>query len=122
MYKEQDRRLLIVRHFILILLKKNTILDEIDGEFRPSHPPPPPPPPPQKKKKKIKDGKMTRFRPFRWTSSLIWGDGGLLFHFILSKIVGFGSCKEVLLQFFYSLQIGGVSGFKMDKYHWPFLC
>ena len=60
---------------------------------------------------------MTRFRPFRWTSSLIWGDGGLLFHFILSKIVGFGSCKEVLLQFFYSLQIGGVSGFKMDKYH-----
>ena len=51
MYKEQDRRLLIVRHFILILLKKNTILDEIDGEFRPSLPPPP-----KKKKKKKKKG------------------------------------------------------------------
>ena len=60
--------------------------------------PPSPPPPPPPKKKNIKDGKMTRF-PFGWASSLIWGDGGLLLHFILSKIVGFGSCKEVLLHF-----------------------
>ena len=32
----------------------------------------------------IKDGKIARFRPSR---SFILGDGGLLFHFILSKIV-----------------------------------
>ena len=38
------------------------------------------PPPPQ-----IKDGKMARFG-FCAASSLLWGDGGLLFHFILSKI------------------------------------
>ena len=36
------------------------------------------PPPPQ-----IKDGKMARFYPSRG----LGGDGGLLFHFILSKIV-----------------------------------
>ena len=36
----------------------------------------------------IKDGKMARFG-FCAASSLICGDGGLLFHFILSKIVGF---------------------------------
>lgn len=35
---------------------------------------------------KIKDGKMACFG-FCTASSLIWGDGGLLFHFILSKIV-----------------------------------
>ena len=42
---------------------------------------PPPPPPPQ-----IKDGKMARFCPSRGFI-LDLGDGGLLFHFILSKIV-----------------------------------
>ena len=61
----------------------------------PPTPPPPPPPPPQKK---INDGKMTRF-PFRWASFLIWGDGGLLFHFILSKIVGL----EAVKRYFYTL-------------------
>ena len=40
----------------------------------------PPPPPP-----KIKDGKIARFG-FCVASSLIWEDGGLLFHSILSKI------------------------------------
>ena len=35
---------------------------------------------------KIKDGKMACVG-FCTASSLIWGDGGLLFHFILSKIV-----------------------------------
>ena len=49
----------------------------------PSPPPPPPPPPPPQ----IKNGKMARFG-FCAASSLIWGNGGLLFHFILSKIVG----------------------------------
>ena len=38
-------------------------------------------PPPQ-----IKDGKMARFG-FCAASSLIWGEGGLLFHFIRSNIV-----------------------------------
>ena len=34
--------------------------------------------------------RMGKWRVFalRAASSLIWGDGGLLFHFILSKIVG----------------------------------
>ena len=48
---------------------------------------PPPPPPPQ-----IKDGKMARFCPSRGVILdffLGGGDGGLLFHFILSKIVAF---------------------------------
>ena len=41
------------------------------------------PPPPQ-----IKDGKMVRFCPSRaFILHLGGGDGGLLFHFILSKIV-----------------------------------
>ena len=31
----------------------------------------------------IKDGKMARFSGFCAVSSLIWGDGGLLFHFTL---------------------------------------
>ena len=35
----------------------------------------------------IKDGKLARFG-FCPASSLIWGDGSLLFHFILSKIAG----------------------------------
>jgi len=39
------------------------------------------PPPPE-----IKDGKILRFGYFM-PSALIWGDGGLLFHFILSKLV-----------------------------------
>ena len=42
-----------------------------------------PPPPPLPK------SSMGKWRVFalRAASSLIWGDGGLLFHFILSKIV-----------------------------------
>ena len=44
-----------------------------------------PPPPP-----KIKDGKMARFCPSRaFILDLGGGGGGLLFHFILSKIVAF---------------------------------
>ena len=36
----------------------------------------------------IKDGKIARFRPSRsFILDLGGGDGGLLFHFILSKIV-----------------------------------
>ena len=42
----------------------------------------PPPPPPQ-----IKDGKMARFCPSRGFILDLGGDGGLLFHFILCKIV-----------------------------------
>ena len=42
----------------------------------------PPPPPPQ-----IKDGKIARFCPSRAFILDLGGDGGLLFHFILSKIV-----------------------------------
>ena len=57
----------------------STMLDKIDKKFVPS------PPPPQ-----IKDAKMARLG-LRRASSLIWGGGGegggLLFHFILSKIV-----------------------------------
>ena len=41
-----------------------------------------PPSPPQ-----IKDGKMARFYPSRAFILDLGGDGGLLFHFILSKIV-----------------------------------
>lgn len=53
-----------------------TLLDKTDGKSRP----PPPPISPQ-----IKDGKVARFS-FRAASSLIrWGDGGLLFHFILTN-------------------------------------
>ena len=40
------------------------------------------PPPP-----KIKDRKMARFCPSRGFILDLGGDGGLLFHFILSKIV-----------------------------------
>ena len=35
----------------------------------------------------IKDGKMARFCPLRGFILDLGGDGGLLFHFILSKIV-----------------------------------
>ena len=52
-----------------------TILDKINGKPRPPSP-------------QIKDGKMARFG-FCATSSLIWGDGCLLFHFISSKIVAY---------------------------------
>ena len=38
----------------------------------------------------IKDGKMARFCPSRGYILDLGGDGGLLFHFILSKIVGLG--------------------------------
>ena len=41
------------------------------------------PPPPEIKDE---DGKILRFG-FCIPSALIWGDGGLLFHFILSKLV-----------------------------------
>lgn len=52
-----------------------TLLDKTDGKSRP-----PPHISPQ-----IKDGKIARFS-FRAASSLIrWGDGGLLFHFILTN-------------------------------------
>ena len=51
-----------------------TLLDKTDGNLDP------PPISPQ-----IKDGKMARLS-FRAASSLIrWGDGGLLFHFILTN-------------------------------------
>ena len=58
-------------------------MDKIDGKFvSPSLSSPPPP---------IKDGKLARFG-FCAASSLICGgrggDGGLLFHFIRSKIAG----------------------------------
>ena len=48
------------------------------------------PPPPSK----IEDEKMGRFG-FCAASSLIWGDGSLLFHFILSKIVATSNSKLV---------------------------
>ena len=49
---------------------------------------PPPPPPPLSPQ--IKDGKMERFCPSRGFILDLGGgdDGGLLFHFILFKIVG----------------------------------
>ena len=59
-----------------------TILDKING--KPVPPPFSPPPPPLLK------SRMGKWRIFalRAALSLISGDGGLLFHFILSKIVG----------------------------------
>ena len=48
----------------------------------------------------IKDGKMARFG-FCAASSLIWGDGGLLFHFILSKIVVRPTFKVMVRYFAY---------------------
>ena len=54
----------------------------------PSLPPPPPP--------KSRVGKWRVFA-VRAASSLIWGDGGLVFHFILSKIAGvFNSIMKAL--------------------------
>ena len=68
--------------FSSCMARRPTVLDKIDGKFvSPSLPSPPSPPPP------IKDGKLARFG-FCPASSLIWGDGGLLFHFILFKIAG----------------------------------
>ena len=65
------------------ILSKITILDNIDEKFVPSPPP-----------SKIEDEKMGRFG-FCAASSLIWGDGSLLFHFILSKIVATSNSKLV---------------------------
>ena len=66
-----------------------TILNKIDEKFAPTSTPNPPPP--LFPHTQIKDGKMARVG-FCAASSLIWGrgeeGGGLLFHFILSKIVG----------------------------------
>ena len=63
-----------------------TILNKIDEKFAPTSTPTPPLFP----HTQIKDGNMARVG-FCAASSLIWGrgeGGGLLFHFILSKIVG----------------------------------
>ena len=65
--------------FSSCMARRPTVLDKIDGKFvSPSLPSPP-----------IKDGKLARFG-FCAASSLICGggDGGLLFHFIRSKIAG----------------------------------
>ena len=52
--------------------RATTIVDKIDGKFIPSS--------------QIKDGKVACFG-FYSASSFLWGDLGLLFHFIVSKIV-----------------------------------
>ena len=65
------------------ILSKITILDKIDEKFVPSPLP-----------SKIEDEKMGRFG-FCAASSLIWWGGGLLFHFILSKIVATSNSKLV---------------------------
>ena len=65
-------------HFIL---SKIAILDKINGKPRPPLRP------------QIKDGKNGAFLPFaRLHPWLGGGDGSLLFHFILSKIVSCQSC------------------------------
>ena len=70
-------------HFVL---SKITILDRTVGKFRPPSP-------------QIKEGKMALFA-FRVPSSLFFGGrrregGGLLFHFILSKIVVLGDRRTL---------------------------
>ena len=65
------------------ILSKITILDKTDEKFVPSPLP-----------SKIEDEKMGRFG-FCAASSLICGDGSLLFHFILSKIVATSNSKLV---------------------------
>ena len=50
---------------------------------------PPPPHPPLSLKSKMR---KLRFFALRAASSLIWGDGGLLFHFIVSKITDETTC------------------------------
>ena len=62
---------------ILTLHQSPTILDKINGKPRP---PPPPPPPNQ-------GWENGAFLPFARLHPWFGGDGGLLFHFILSKIV-----------------------------------
>ena len=71
-------------HRTTTMLSFPTILNKIDEKVVP-------PPSP-----KIKDVKMARFG-FCAASSLIWGRGGwgLLFHFILSKIVGRTGCIKL---------------------------
>ena len=64
-------------HFIL---SKIAILDKINGKPRPPLRP------------QIKDGKNGAFLPFARLHPWFGGDGGLLFHFILSKIVSCQSC------------------------------
>ena len=60
------------------ILPNCTILDKINGKPRPPLPSLP----------QIKDGKKAHFCPSRGFILDLGGDGGLLFHFILSKIVG----------------------------------
>ena len=71
-------------HFILskisIKMSKIAILDKIDGKFIP---PPPPPIPPNEG---WENGAFWLLRAFILESLIGGGDGGLLFHFILSKI------------------------------------
>ena len=49
---------------------------------------------------KISDGKMARFG-LHAPSSLIWGEGAFLFHFILSKIVVFDATMLLLVKEFH---------------------
>ena len=58
------------------------------------HPPPLPPLPPTPQ---IKGGKMVRFCPSRGFILDFGGDGGLLFHFILPKIVACIEMNSLLL-------------------------
>lgn len=63
---------------LVTLQKQHTILANLRQNKWEFIPPPPPP--------EIKDGKILRFG-FCMPSALIWGDVGLLFHLILSKLV-----------------------------------
>ena len=65
-----------IRYQTILYSAEATILDKINGKFRPPFP------------LEIKDGKMGRYG-FCVASSLIWGKwgGGLLFLFVLSKTV-----------------------------------
>ena len=64
-------------HFIL---SKTAKLEKINGKPRPI---------PLSLKSKMR---KLRFFALRAASSLIWGDGGLLFHFIVSKITDETTC------------------------------
>ena len=72
------------------------------------------PPPPQ-----IKDGKMARFCPSRGFILDLGGMGGLLFHFILSKIVDLSiwSISTNLSYFLCLLWATGLVGFKWNLLH-----